>query len=244
MFWIDAFKRASAASVTAIVPYFSYAKGDKKDEPRVSIRARVCADCLESAGVDRIITMDLHSPQIQGFFKKPVDHLYAANIFNNHIRGMKLDNFVIVSPDEGFAKNARYYADTLGVPLAIGSKQRLAHDERAKVKSLVGSVEGKDAIVIDDFTASCVTLAEIARVLKENGANRVFAFVSHALMSPKSVEVLEKSYIEQLVVTDTVYNECVINHPRVQIVSAADMFATAIKIIHNKQSLGEMFEKS
>ncbi len=190
LFWVDAFKRSGVNSVTAIIPYFSYAKADKKDEPRVSIRARVCADCLEVTGVDRVVTMDLHSPQIQGFFRKPVDHLYAANIFCARISAMNIGNYVIVSPDEGFAKNARYYSNKLRVPLVIGNKQRLYHDEKAEIMGIIGSVEGKNAVIVDDFTMSCGTLTEIAKILKDKGAKDIYAFVSHTLLSEKGTEAL------------------------------------------------------
>ena len=182
LFLIDAFKRASASSVTAIIPYFSYAKGDKKDEPRVSIRARVCADCLEITGVDRIITMDLHSPQIQGFFKKPVDHLYGMSTLCGYIRSKNIENMVVVSPDAGFAKNARNYANLLKAPVAIGDKTRLCHDEKAQILDIIGDVKGKNAIIVDDFTISCGTLIDTARVLKKHGAEKIYACVSHALL--------------------------------------------------------------
>ena len=175
LFWIDAFKRASANSVTVIVPYFSYAKGDKKDEPRVSIRARVCADCIESAGADRFITMDLHAPQVQGFFKIPVDHLYAKSLLCEYIRrqGLVDDNLVVVSPDAGSAKRAREYATELGCPVAIGDKMRSGHDENAKVLEIIGEVAGKNCLVIDDFSISGGTLVDVSRGLKEKGANHV-----------------------------------------------------------------------
>jgi ribose-phosphate pyrophosphokinase len=241
LFWIDAFNRSGTNSITAIIPYFGYSKADKKDEPRVSIRARVCADCLESVGVDRIVTMDLHSPQIQGFFRKPVDHLYAANIFCEYIRSMDLDDYVIVSPDEGFAKNARYYSNKLGVALAIGNKQRLFHDECAEVIGLIGDVNNKTAIVVDDFTISCGTLVEIAKTLKNNGAKRVFAFVSHILLSQKGIDALNNSPIDKLVSTDTVNNPLVRQCNKILLLSVTDLFAKAIKIIHEKESLSELF---
>ena len=219
LFWIDAFKRSGVNSVTAIIPYFSYAKADKKDEPRVSIRARVCADCLETAGVDRIVTMDLHSAQIQGFFRKPVDHLYAANIFCDCIKAMNFQDYVIVSPDEGYAKNARYYSNKLGVPLAIGNKQRLFHDEKAEILGLIGNVKNKTAIIVDDFTISCGTLIEIAKTLKDNGAKDVYAFVSHALLSEKGVACLNESYINRLFVTDTVHNPSIMNCGKITVIS-------------------------
>src|SRR5438132_7538141 len=140
LFWIDAFKRAGTDSVTVLIPYFSYAKGDKKDEPRVSIRARVCADAIEVAGADRVVTMDLHAPQIQGFFHRPVDNLYALPIICERIKALKLENIVIVSPDVGFAKQARRYASCLGCSMAIADKERTAHDEKAKVLQIIGDL--------------------------------------------------------------------------------------------------------
>lgn len=242
LFWIDAFKRSSAGSVTAIIPYFSYAKGDKKDEPRVSIRARVCADCLEICGVDRIITMDLHSPQIQGFFKKPVDHLYGMPVLCEYIRDKRIDNPVVVSPDTGFAKNARKYANILKCPVAIGDKIRKNHDERAEILEIIGSVEGRNAIIVDDFTITLGTLSEMAKALKMHGAKKVYACVSHSLLKDKGLERLDESCIEELITTDTVENPAVFGHPKVKIVSVAPLFAKAVKIIHNKQSLSQLFE--
>ena len=242
LFWLDAFKRSGVNSVTAIIPYFSYAKADKKDEPRVSIRARVCADCMEIAGVDRVVTMDLHSPQIQGFFRKPVDHLYAAGIFCNYIKSMQLSDYIIASPDEGFAKNARYYSNKLGVPLVIGNKQRLSHDESVEIFGLIGDVKDKTAVIVDDFTISCGTLSEIARILKSQGAKEIFAFVSHCLMSEKGVHTLNDSPITRLFTTDTVNNPYIENQEKIEIISVADLFSKAIRIIHENDSLSELFE--
>src|ERR687888_51581 len=149
LFWIDAFARASADSVTVIVPYFSYAKGDKKDEPRVSIRARVCADAIEAAGADRVVTLDLHAPQIQGFFKIPVDDLYALPVLCQAIRAKNLTNLVVVAPDAGFAKKARRYASYLGTAFAIADKQRVGHDEHAEVLEIIGNVAGCTALIVD-----------------------------------------------------------------------------------------------
>jgi ribose-phosphate pyrophosphokinase len=241
LFWLDAFKRSAANSVTAIIPYFSYAKADKKDEPRVSIRARVCADCLEVAGVDRVVTMDLHSPQIQGFFRKPVDHIYAANIFCECILALQIDNYVITSPDEGFAKNARYYSNRLGVPLVIGNKQRLLHNEKAEILSVTGDVKGKTAIIVDDFTISCSTLVETAKTLKAKGAKDIYAFVSHVLLSKEGLNALDNSEIKRLLSTDTVYNPNITGCDKVEIITVSDLFAKAIKIIHEKDTLSELF---
>src|SRR5436189_4632844 len=160
LFWIDAFSRASAESVTVVVPYFSYAKGDKKDEPRVSIRARVCADAIEAAGADRVVTLDLHAPQIQGFFRIPVDDLYAIPYLCDAIQRMNLAEPVVVAPDAGFAKRARRYAHRLDAPLAIADKVRKGHDETAVLVEIIGDVHGRDAVIVDDFTISAATLAE------------------------------------------------------------------------------------
>jgi len=241
LFWLDAFKRSGVNSVTAIIPYFSYAKADKKDEPRVSIRARVCADCLEVAGVDRVVTMDLHSPQIQGFFHKPVDHLYAAGIFCDYIKSMQLENYVIASPDEGFAKNARYYSNRLGVPLVIGNKQRLSHRGDIEISGIIGDVGGKTTVIVDDFTISCGTLIETAKALKAQGAGDVYAFVSHLLLLDDGVNALNNSPIYKLFATDTVYNPYIKNVSKIEIISVTDMFAKAIKIIHENDSLSELF---
>lgn len=242
IFWIDAFKRSSASSVTAIIPYFSYAKGDKKDEPRVSIRARVCADCLEVTGVDRIITMDLHSPQIQGFFKKPVDHLYGMPILCGYIKSKNIENMVVVSPDVGFAKNARKFATALKAPVAIGDKTRNCHNEKAEILEIIGNVKGKNAIIVDDFAISCGTLVDTARALKENGAEKIYACVSHALLGDKGLKALENSVIEELIITDTVENQKVFKHPKVKVVTVAQLFAQAVKIIHNRDSLSQLFD--
>ena len=242
LFWLDAFKRTNVNSVTAIIPYFGYAKADKKDEPRVSIRARVCADCLEAAGVDRVVTMDLHSPQIQGFFKKPVDHLYAAGIFSDAIRAMELQDYAIVSPDEGFAKNARYYANHLGVPLVIGNKQRLRHDEKAEILELMGNVEGLDAVIVDDFTISCGTVVEVAEVLKARGARDIYAFVSHGLLSERGIRRLAASPIKKLFTTDTVYNPVIERCGKISVLTVSKLFARAIKAIHSHESLSALFE--
>jgi len=243
LFWIDAFNRAGVNSITAIIPFFSYAKADKKDEPRVSIRARVCADCLEVVGVDKVITMDLHSPQIQGFFRKPVDHLRASNIFCDYIKEKGLDvGGIIVSPDEGFAKNARYYSNRLRMPLAIGNKQRPNHEEKAEILNVIGDVKGKTAVIVDDFTTSCGTLCAIARTLKKNGAEDIIAFVSHAPLSEAGVAALEESDISKLVTTDTVYNEHNLACEKIEILSVSNLFARAIKTISENGSISELFK--
>jgi ribose-phosphate pyrophosphokinase len=243
LFWIDAFKRASAESVTAIIPYFSYAKGDKKDEPRVSIRARVCADAIEAAGADRVVTMDLHAPQIQGFFRVPVDNLYALPALCDRIRAEKLEDCIILSPDTGFAKQARKYASNLGTTVAIADKQRVAHDEKAEVLEIIGHVEGRTVIVVDDFTISAGTLTNAADRLVERGAKQVYAIVAHGVLSEGSVERIDASPIRKLFVTDTVENQPVEFSEKIETVSVAPLFGEAIKRIHNRESISEMFDE-
>ncbi len=243
VFWIDAAKRASARSVTVIMPYFSYAKADKKDEPRVSIRGRVCAEMLEQAGADRIITMDLHSPQVQGFFKKPVDHLYAMPLLVNKIKEMNIPDLMIVSPDAGFVYDARRYADALGVGLAIGNKVRTGHDENAKVMELIGDVEGMNCMIVDDFSISGGTLVELSRRLKERGAKRVYACLSHILLNTTGVQRIEDSPIEKLISTDSIDNPYIHASDKIELISVAPLFAEAVQRIVNRDSLGGLFSR-
>ncbi|MFS0613947.1 ribose-phosphate diphosphokinase [Lederbergia ruris] len=241
LFWMDAFKRASANSVTAIIPYFGYAKGDKKDEPRVSIRARVCAECIELAGADRILTMDLHSSQIQGFFKKPVDHLFALPILSDYIQNMRIEELVVVSPDVGFAKEARNFATSLHVPVAIGDKMRKSHDENAKVLEIIGDVQGKNALIVDDFSISGGTLVDLAKGLKERGANKIYAALSHLMLTEAAVEKIENSPIELVIGTDSVENEATLSK-KIKTISVAPLFAEAVVRIHNRESISSLFD--
>lgn len=241
LFWVDAFKRAGAETVTVIIPYFSYAKGDKKDEPRVSIRARVCADAIEAAGADRVVTMDLHAPQIQGFFHLPVDNLYALPVVVDRILSKGLEDIIVVSPDVGFAKQARRYASLLGSSMAIADKERIAHDEKASILQIIGNVKGKTAVVVDDFTISGGTLARVSETLIEQGAKAVYAVVTHGVLTEGSVERIDKSPIKQLLITDTVENQPVTFSPKIEVVSVASLFAEAIKRIHHRESISEMF---
>ena len=241
LFWIDAFRRASARAVTAVIPFFSYAKGDKKDEPRVSIRARVCADALETAGVDRVVTMDLHAPQVQGFFRVPVDHLYALPVICEYVTQLGLDDLVVASPDEGFARMARKYAHVLKAGVAVGDKYRGAHDERAEVKGMLGNVEGKTVLIVDDFALSCGSLVAMAQVVLDNGARQVYAAASHGLLSEGSTEKIEAGPIKQLIITDTIENRSVPLTPKVKVISAAPLFAEAIRRIHQHESVSALF---
>ena len=241
LFWIDALKRASAASVTAVIPYFSYAKGDKKDEPRVSIRARVCADAIEAAGADRIVTLDLHAPQVQGFFKVPVDDLYALPVLCDAISAKGLENLVVVAPDAGYAKKARAWADRLGAPTAIADKRRVDHSETAEIMELIGSVDGRTALIVDDFTITAGTLVDAARVLTERGAGSVYAAVSHGLLAGEANRRLDDSPIERLFMTDSVETQPSPLSPKAEIVSVAPLFGEAIRRIFRRESISDLF---
>lgn len=242
LFYADAFKRASANSVTAVIPFFSYGKGDKKDEPRVSIRARVCADCLEVAGIDRLVTMDLHAPQIQGFFRVPVDHLYALPVIAGHFRRRVNRNWVVVAPDVGAAQMANAYARALGAKTVIAEKRRTNHRENAVVERIIGHVAGKNALIVDDFTISGGTLIATARRLEEEKARDIFAAVSHGVLTQGCAERLEASPIQQLVITDTLEHRFEPLPRMVKVVSAAPLFAKAIRRIHNHASVSALFE--
>lgn len=241
LFWIDALKRASAESVTVVMPYFSYAKGDKKDEPRVSIRARVCADAIDAAGADRVVMLDLHAPQIQGFFRIPVDDLYALPILCEQIVRKQLPDLVVVSPDTGFAKQARKYASFLGTSIAIGDKQRKSHNERAEVLEIIGDVRGKTALIVDDFTISAGTLADASMKLIERGANAVYAAVTHGVFAEGSMERLDRSPIQRLLVTDSIETQPVVFSEKIETVSVAPLLGEAIRRIHNRESISSLF---
>lgn len=242
LFWMDAFKRSGARYVTAVIPYFSYAKADKKDESRVSIRARVCAECIELAGADRVITMDLHAAQIQGFFKKPVDHLFARPLLAKYIESFISKDTVVVSPDAGFAKNARKFAKSLGVHYAIGDKTRNAHDENAEVLEIIGEVSGKDAIIVDDFTISAGTVVEIANVLKKKGAKNIIACFSHIPLTEKGVEAIERSEISRVISTDSLTNERVKKSTKIELISVAPLFGEVVKRMQYRKSISDLLD--
>lgn len=244
LFWMDAFKRASAKSVTAVIPYYGYAKGDKKDEPRVSIRGRVCAECIELAGADRVVTMDLHSPQVQGFFKCPVDHLLGAPILAEYIKTLNLGDFSVVAPDAGFAKEARSFAGRLGMPTVICDKTRHGHDEKAEILEVIGDVNNRTCVIVDDFTISGGTLIAVAQQLKERGASKVYACVSHALLNNEGIDKLRKSDIDILITTDSIENKDVISFEKSRVISVAPLFADTIRRIFLNESVSELFTKT
>jgi len=242
LFWIDALSRASAASVTAHIPYFSYAKGDKKDEPRVSIRARVCADAIEAAGADRVVTMDLHAPQVQGFFHIPVDDLYALPVLCDAIEEKGLPNLVVVAPDAGFVKKARKFATRLRAGLAIADKQRVGHNEQVEILSVMGDVRDRTALLVDDFVISGGTLAQAAIALQDLGATAVYAAITHGVFTERSMQALDDSPIELLVVTNTVESRLPVLSRKVEVISVAPLFGEAIRRIHQRESISVLFD--
>ncbi|SME95987.1 ribose-phosphate diphosphokinase [Pseudobacteriovorax antillogorgiicola] len=241
LFWVDAAKLASAAQVTAVIPFFSYAKADKKDEPRVSIRARVCADALEAAGVDRVLTMDLHSPQIQGFFKRPVDHMNARSIICEYIQTKNLDNLVVASADVGYGKNAFKFSDRLKVPTVIGNKIRVDHSETAQVWNVVGDVKDKNVLIVDDIVFTGGSLISMTEAVKAMGAKKVYAAVTHGVLTPGATKKIDESSLEELVITDTVEYRFQDLSPKVKVLSVAGSFANAIKSIHEYKSISKLF---
>jgi ribose-phosphate pyrophosphokinase len=243
LFFIDAFKRASAASITAVIPFYPYTKGDKKDEPRVSIRAKVIADTLEAVGVDRVLVMDLLPPQIQGFFKVPVDNLYAMPTFVEYIRQKNLDDLVVVSPDIGAAKMARNFARRIKTGVAIGDKSREDHSERAYIENVIGDVKNKNAIIIDDMIISGGSLFAIAKSIKNMGARDIYACITHGLLTGKILERLDDSPITELIVTDTIELAPDKLHPKIKQLSVAKVFGDAIRTIYKGTSMGLLFDE-
>lgn len=241
LFWIDALKLASAATVTAVIPFFSYAKADKKDEPRVSIRSRVCADALEAAGVDRILTMELHSPQIQGFFKKPVDHMHARQLFVDYIKQQNLDALVVASADVGYGKSAFRYAERLGCDVVIGNKIRKDHSETAQIWNIVGDVKDKNVLIVDDIIFTGGSLVSMAKAAKERGAKEIYAAITHGVLTPGAAAKLENSPIKELLVTDTVEYRFETPCSKIKVLSVSKLFASAIHSIHHCESISQLF---
>ena len=202
----------------------------------------MCAECIELAGADRVVTMDLHSPQVQGFFKNPVDHLLASPILAEYVRTLDLQDFVVVAPDAGYAKEARAFAGKLGAATAICDKMRHGHDEVAEILEVIGNVSGKDCLIVDDFTISGGTVIEVARQLKSRGAGRVLACVSHAILSQEGVKRMESSPIEVLITTDSVDNPLVLGSSKTRVISVAPLFAETVRRIHMRESVSVLFD--
>ncbi len=238
---VDAVRRASASRITAVMPFYGYARQDRKDKPRVPITSKLVANLLTAAGVNRVLTMDLHAAQIQGFFEIPVDHLYSLPVLIKHLKEhyvKNISNLVVVSPDIGGVKTAKSYANILGTQLAIVAKQRISATE-VNAHALIGDVDGKDVLLVDDMTESGGTLCAAADVLKEHGAARIFAGVSHAVLNDGARRKLRESPIERLLTSNSVP---MAQGEHVDTVSIAPLFAQAITNIHNDDSVTHLFE--
>lgn len=235
---IDASKRASAKSTIAVIPYFGWARQDRKDKPRVSIAAKLVSDLLTAAGVDRVITMDLHADQIQGFFNVPVDHLYASSVFLPYIQSLKLSDMVIATPDVGGAKRANSYAKYLNVPLVLCHKQR-AKANVVETMTVIGDVEGKDVILVDDMVDTAGTITKAANLMKEKGAKSVRALCSHAIMSDPATQRVDECALEEIIFTNSIpYTG---GSKKCTIISVARLFADTISRVHCNESISSQY---
>ncbi len=237
---IDAARRASAERITAVIPFFGYARSDRKTQPRVSIAAKLMANIIVAAGADRVLTMDLHASQIQGFFDIPTDHLYSSLIFDQYFRNIGLENPVVVSPDVGSIKMARAFSKTLKGSLAIVDKRRPAANQ-TEVMHIIGDVEGKPAIIRDDMVDTAGTLTEAAYAIKERGAGDIYACCTHGVLSGRSLEKIEKAPIKKLVVADTIDLSKKDLPEKVEVVTSAELFAESIRCIHKEETISELF---
>ncbi len=235
---VDAAKRASAKSIVAVIPYFGWARQDRKDKPRVSIGAKLVADLLSVAGIDRLITMDLHADQIQGFFDVPVDHLYASAVFIPYIQSLNLDNLVIATPDVGGSKRASTYSKYLGVPLVLCNKSRVKANEVASMQ-IIGDVKNKNVILVDDMVDTAGTITKAADIMKEAGAISVRAIATHCVMSGPASERVQNSDLEEIVFTDSIpySNRCA----KVKQLTIADLFAETIRRVMSNESISSQY---
>ena len=238
---IDAFRRSSAARITAVIPYYGYARQDRKDKPRVPISAKLVANVLSAAGTNRVLTMDLHKAQIQGFFDIPVDHLFAAPVIIDYLSRLDHPKVTLVSPDAGGAERARAYAKRLGAELAIIDKRR-TDDGTAEVMNVIGDVEGRTCILQDDIIDTAGTITKGASALKENGAERVFACAVHGVLSGPAIDRIQKSPIDQLIVTNTIpLSSTAAACKKIVVLSVARLLGQAIKSIHEETSVSSLF---
>ena len=238
---IDAMRRASAERITAVIPYFGYARQDRKDKPRVPITASLVAKLIEAAGADRVLCLDLHAAQIQGYFDIPVDHLHASPVFIKYLKGLNLPNPIVVSPDTGGVKTANWYSKQLGTGIGFVAKERRSGSE-VEALNFVGDVQGKDVIMIDDMTSTCGTLVAAANILTDHGATSIRAAVSHAMLTQAGLERLAASPISELIATDSVPMATGISGYPVTILSVGELIGDAILRIHNDESVNSLFE--
>lgn len=234
---VDAAKRASAQYVTLVVPYFGYARQDRKDKPRVSIAAKLVANLMQASGADRVITMDLHAGQIQGFFDVPMDHLDGLAVFLPYLKELKQDNLIIASPDVGGVKRAREFAVKLGVDLVICDKHRKKANEIASMQ-LIGDVQGADVVLVDDLIDTGGTLCKAAQLMMDKGAKSVRAIATHPILSGKAYENIENSMLAEVVVTDTIPTK---PSSKIKVLTVADLFAEAIRRVHTHESISSLF---
>jgi ribose-phosphate pyrophosphokinase len=235
---IDAARRASAKRITAVIPYFGYSRQDRKDQPRVSITAKLIANLITTAGADRVITMDLHASQIQGFFDIPLDHLYGSSVFSGLLEGIS-DNLVVVSPDVGGIKMARSYAKRLHASLVLIDKRR-PKQNTVEVVNIIGNVDGKDVLLVDDLIDTAGTFVGAIDALKKQGAHRIFGAITHPVFSGDAVKKIHDSELERLYVSDTIRFEE--NSDKIKVITASDMFAEAIRRTSNNESISSLFE--
>jgi ribose-phosphate pyrophosphokinase len=238
---VDAAKRASAARITAVIPYFGYGRQDRKDQPRVAIGAKLAANLVVTAGADRVLGMDFHQHQIQGFFDIPVDHLYAAPVLTEYFRKKELDDLVVVAPDVGSAKMARGFAKRLEATFAIIDKRRPAHNQ-SEVLTVVGDVKGKNCLITDDMVDTAGTMTSAVHALKARGAAAVYACATHALLSGQAVERLSSAPLTELVVTNTIHLPEERTFEQLTVLSVAELLARAIEYIHSNDSVSQLFE--
>jgi ribose-phosphate pyrophosphokinase len=237
---VDALKRASAQRITAVMPFYGYARQDRKDQPRVPITAKLIADLLTTAGINRLITMDLHAQQIQGFFNIPVDHLYASPIFFDYLNALKkIEDLIVISPDIGGMKMAAAYANLLALPLGFVAKRRI-NDTQVEACSLVGDVEGKTVLLVDDLTETAGTLLAAAQLVKDHGAKKVKAAVTHGMLGPLGKERLKQGWIDELITTNSTPIDT--TDLPITCLSVAPLFAEAIQRIHSNQSVTSLFK--
>ena len=235
---IDAAKRASAKSIIAVIPYFGWARQDRKDKSRVSIGAKLIADLLSTAGINRLITMDLHADQIQGFFNVPVDHLYASGVFIDYVKSLNLENLVIATPDVGGTKRASAYAKFLGCPMVICYKLRKKANEISEME-VIGDVNGMDVLLIDDIVDTAGTITKAANLMQEKGAKSVRAIASHAVMSNPASQRVEESNLTEMIFTDSIpYSQ---RNEKIRILSVSDMFAESIRRVCNNESISSLY---
>ena len=238
---IDALKRASSASITAVIPYYAYGRTDKKDQPRVPITARLIADCITVAGAQRVLTMDMHAGQIQGFFNIPVDELTAQILQARHFAQLELEDLTVVSADEGFAKKARRLADRLNAPLAIIEKRRLGNNGRIEAMGIIGNVEGRHALVVDDEIDTAGSVTQAVRVVHQHGARDIYCCATHGVFSGPAIERLGSAPIKEIVITDSIPLTDHKRLPSLTVLSVAELFAGAISRIHDGRSVTELF---